>query len=58
MEEAGDDLDDEGISLTANGVKVAGDVATILERKERKALTAADHYTFGLAGDLEEDKRE
>ena len=53
-----DDLEEEGISLTGVGVKVAGgDIATKLERKERKASIAADHV-FGLGEDLEEDKRE
>ncbi|KAJ7959524.1 Transmembrane protein like [Quillaja saponaria] len=52
-----DDFDEDGISLTGSRVKVAGDLATIVERKERKAATAADHIVFGLAVDLEEDKR-
>ncbi|KAK2982404.1 hypothetical protein RJ640_026247 [Escallonia rubra] len=56
-EETGDDLDEEAISLTGSGVKVAGDLATKLERKERKVLIAADHV-LGLGVDLEEDKRE
>ncbi|KAJ7965158.1 Transmembrane protein like [Quillaja saponaria] len=53
-----DDFDEEGISLTGGGVKLAGDLATIVERKERKVVTAADHHVFGLGEDLEEDKRE
>lgn len=57
-EEIGDDFDEEGISLTASGVKVAGDLGIILERKERKAFAAGDHHVFGLGEDLEEDKRE
>lgn len=58
MEETGDDLEEEGVSLTASGVKVAGDVAIKLERKERKMSSAADHV-YGLVGeDPEEDKRE
>ncbi|XP_068316609.1 uncharacterized protein [Pyrus communis] len=58
-EETADDFDDEAISLTGSGVKVAGgDLATKLERKERKAPSAADHHVFGLGEDLEEDKRE
>lgn len=57
MEEAGDDLEEEGVSLTTSGVKVAGDVATKLERKERKVSIAADHV-YGLGEDPEEDKRE
>ncbi|KAK9284098.1 hypothetical protein L1049_012358 [Liquidambar formosana] len=56
-EETGDDLEEEGISLTGSGVKVAADVAAKLERKERKVSGAADHV-FGLGEDLEEDKRE
>lgn len=57
LEEAGDDLEEEGVSLTTSGVKVAGDVATKLERKERKVSIAADHV-YGLGEDPEEDKRE
>lgn len=57
-EETGDDLDEEGIPLSGSGVKVSGDLATMVERKERKTLTAADHHVFGLSEDLEEDKRE
>ncbi|KAA8539699.1 hypothetical protein F0562_026391 [Nyssa sinensis] len=56
-EETGDDLEEEGISLTGSAVKVAGDLATKLERKERKVSIATDHV-FGLGEDLEEDKRE
>ncbi|KAA8533966.1 hypothetical protein F0562_031483 [Nyssa sinensis] len=56
-EEMGDDLEEEGISLTGSGVKVAGDLATKVERKERKVSLATDHV-FGLGEDLEEDKRE
>ncbi|KAM1368230.1 hypothetical protein PS1_001585 [Malus domestica] len=58
-EETADDFDGEAISLTGSGVKVAGgDLAAKLERKERKASSAADHHVFGLAEDVEEDKRE
>lgn len=57
-EETGDDFDEDAIPLTGSGVKVAGDLSTVLERKERKASTAADHHVFGLSEDLEEDKRE
>ncbi|PON31413.1 Lung seven transmembrane receptor-like [Parasponia andersonii] len=58
-EETGDDFDEDSIPLTGSGVKVAGDLSTVLERKERKAsLAAADHHVFGLSEDLEEDKRE
>ncbi|KAL3521319.1 hypothetical protein ACH5RR_019468 [Cinchona calisaya] len=49
--------DEEGVSLTSGGVKVAGDIANKLERKERKASITSDHV-FGLEEDLEEDKRE
>ncbi|GAB4827708.1 hypothetical protein Ancab_034596, partial [Ancistrocladus abbreviatus] len=60
-EETGDDLEDAGVSLTGNvggsAVKVARDLATKLERKERKISLAADHV-FGIADDLEEDKLE
>ena len=57
MEETGDDLEEEGVSLTTSGVKVAGDVAIKLERKERKVSSAADHV-YGLGEEPEEDKRE
>lgn len=57
-EETGDEFDEEAISLTGSGVKVAGDLATILERKERKVVTAPDHHVFGIGEDVEEDKRE
>lgn len=36
---------------------MVGDLATKLERKERKTSSAAEHV-FGLGEDLEEDKRE
>lgn len=54
--ETGDD-EEEGISLTGTGVILAGDLASKVERKDRKASIAADHV-FGLSEDLEEDKRE
>ncbi|KAH7537686.1 hypothetical protein FEM48_Zijuj03G0119200 [Ziziphus jujuba var. spinosa] len=57
-EETGDEFDEEAISLTGSGVKVAGDLAIMLERKERKVATAADHLVFGIGEDVEEDKRE
>ncbi|CAL5404758.1 unnamed protein product [Camellia sinensis] len=57
LEETGDDLEEEGISLTGGGVKVAADLATMVERKERKVTIATDHV-FRLGEDLEEDKRE
>ncbi|KAL0359098.1 UNVERIFIED_CONTAM: Transmembrane protein 87B [Sesamum angustifolium] len=53
--ETGDD-EEEAISLTGAGVIVAGDLASKLERKERKTSIASDHV-FGLGEDLEEDKR-
>ncbi|KAM7491829.1 hypothetical protein LguiA_034750 [Lonicera macranthoides] len=56
-EETGDDLDEEGISLTGSAVKVGGDLTTKLERKERKGSIGSDHV-LGLGVDLEEDKRE
>lgn len=46
LEEAGDDFDEEGISLTSGPLKVSGDV------------TAMREYDNVLAEDLEEDKRE
>ncbi|GMH10046.1 hypothetical protein Nepgr_011887 [Nepenthes gracilis] len=52
-EEAGDDFDEEAVSLTSSGVKVAGDTTNKLERKERKVPTAV-----AIREDLEEDKRE
>ncbi|CAA2985931.1 transmembrane protein 87A [Olea europaea var. sylvestris] len=54
--ETGDD-EEEGISLTGTGVILAGDLASKVERKDRKVSIAADHV-FGLSEDLEEDKRE
>ncbi|CAI9091893.1 OLC1v1027001C1 [Oldenlandia corymbosa var. corymbosa] len=55
-DEAADD-EEEGLSLTTSGVKVTGDLATKLDRKERKASITPDHV-FGLGEELEEDKRE
>lgn len=57
-EEMGEDSEEEGISLTGGGVMVAVDLATKIERKERKASTAVDHHVFGLGEVVEEDKRE
>lgn len=54
--ETGED-EEEGISLTGAGVVVGGELASKVERKERKASIASDHV-FGLGEDLEEDKRE
>lgn len=55
--ETGED-DEEGISLTGAGVVVGGELASKVERKERKASIATDHVFGGLGEDLEEDKRE
>ncbi|XP_062156248.1 uncharacterized protein LOC133864067 isoform X2 [Alnus glutinosa] len=57
-EEMGEESEEEGISLTGGGVMAAVELATKIERKERKALIAADHHVFGLGEDVEEDKRE
>ncbi|XP_047954648.1 transmembrane protein 87B [Salvia hispanica] len=54
--ETGED-DEEGISLTGAGVVVGGELASKVERKERKASITSDHV-FGLGEDVEEDKRE
>ncbi|XP_077232824.1 lung seven transmembrane receptor family protein [Tasmannia lanceolata] len=56
-EDTGEDLDEEGVSLTGSVAKVASDMVSKLERKERKTASASDHV-FGLGEDLEEDKRE
>ncbi|PNY13004.1 transmembrane protein 87B-like [Trifolium pratense] len=53
--EGTDDFDEEGISLTSGVTKMSGDVAAMLERKERIGSSATD-LTFG--DDIEEDKRE
>ena len=55
FKETGDDLEEEGISLTSNSVILAGESATKLERKERKVSNAD---LFGLMEELKEDKRE
>ncbi|CAH9060010.1 unnamed protein product [Cuscuta epithymum] len=55
-EETGDD-EEQVLSLTASGVKVVGDLANKLERKERKGSITTDHV-FGMAEVVEEDKRE
>lgn len=57
LEETGDEFDEEGISLTSSGMKASGDMAVKLEKKERKGSSATD-LVYGLAEDLEEDKRE
>ncbi|XVE86075.1 hypothetical protein DITRI_Ditri18aG0007300 [Diplodiscus trichospermus] len=54
-EETGDDLEEEGISLTSSSFILAGESASKLERKERKVSNAD---LFGLVEELEEDKRE
>jgi hypothetical protein len=53
-----EESEEEGISLTGGGVMAAVELATKIERKERKASIAADHHVFGLGEDVEEDKRE
>uniref|UniRef100_A0A803MI24 GOST seven transmembrane domain-containing protein n=1 Tax=Chenopodium quinoa TaxID=63459 RepID=A0A803MI24_CHEQI len=58
LEESGDDLDEEGVSLTSSGVKVAADMASMIERKERKVSGSTDHVFVGVREELEEDKRE
>lgn len=58
-EETGDDIEEEGISLTTGSVlKVGGESGTKLERKERKGSIGAPDHVLGLGVDLEEDKRE
>ncbi|PPS05968.1 hypothetical protein GOBAR_AA14669 [Gossypium barbadense] len=55
-EETGDELEDEGISLTSSSVLLAGESANKqLERKERRASNAD---LFRLGEEVEEDKRE
>ncbi|TYJ38320.1 hypothetical protein E1A91_A05G435900v1 [Gossypium mustelinum] len=55
-EETGDELEDEGISLTSSSVLLAGESANKqLERKERRASNAD---LFRLGEEAEEDKRE
>lgn len=54
--ETGED-EEEGIALTSTAVLMAGDMATKVERKDRKTSIAAD-TVFGLVEDIEEDKRE
>ncbi|CAA7406179.1 unnamed protein product [Spirodela intermedia] len=56
-EEAGDDIDEEAVSLTSSGAKILGDSVIKLERKEKKAGSSVDH-PFGIGEDLEEDKRQ
>lgn len=58
LEESGDDLDEEGVSLTSSGVKVAADMASMIERKERKVPSTTDLVFVGVREELEEDKRE
>lgn len=57
-EETGDDFDEEAVTLTGSAVKVTGDMAIILERKERKTSIGTDRHVFGLGEDREEDKKE
>lgn len=56
--ETGDETDEEGVSLTSSGVKVAADMVTKLERKERKGSSSTDLVFLGVREDVEEDKRE
>ncbi|XP_028776697.1 transmembrane protein 87B-like isoform X1 [Neltuma alba] len=55
LEGTGDDFDEEGISLTSGVMKMSGDVAAKLDRKERKGSSATD---LTYVEDIEEDKRE
>ncbi|KAF2319297.1 hypothetical protein P3X46_025878 [Hevea brasiliensis] len=57
-EETVDDSDEASIPLSESVVKAGGDLASKVERKERKASTASEQYALGLGEDLEEDKRE
>lgn len=60
-EETGDDFDEEAVAVVGSGVKMSGEMSTMLERKDRKASStslATDHHVFGVIEDLEEDKRE
>ncbi|XP_015933071.1 uncharacterized protein LOC107459360 [Arachis duranensis] len=56
-EETGDDFDEEAVALAGAAVKVTGDMAIVLERKDRKTLVGADRHVFSLE-DREEDKKE
>ncbi|KAE8735767.1 Detected protein of confused Function [Hibiscus syriacus] len=53
--ETGDELEEEGFSLTSSGVLLTGESTVKLERKERKA---SNDDLFRLSEELEEDKRE
>lgn len=53
-----EDIEEEGVSLVTTGVMVAGDLATKVERKERKVSASVEPHVFGLGEDREEDKRE
>lgn len=55
LEGTGDDFDEEGISLTSGVIKMSGDVAAKLDRKERKGSSTTD---LTYIEDVEEDKRE
>ena len=59
LEETGDETDEESVSLTSSGVRVAGDMVAKVERKERKGgSSTTDHVFVGVREDVEEDKRE
>lgn len=58
LEDSGDDFDEEGVALTSSGVMIAADMASKLERKERKGSSSTDHVFVGVREELEEDKRE
>ncbi|KAF2305778.1 hypothetical protein GH714_008150 [Hevea brasiliensis] len=53
-----EEMDEESIPLSVSRVKVVEDLATKLEREERKASTAPEQHVLELGEDLEEDKRE
>ena len=60
-EDAGEDIEEESISLTSSGVKVGGGGGdTKLERKDRKPSVGGglDHFVALPADDVQEDKRE
>ncbi|KAK3015801.1 hypothetical protein RJ639_007226 [Escallonia herrerae] len=54
-EETGEDFDEEAISLTSS-VNMVGDMATMLERKEKGSASTDNVVSLGV--DLEDDKRE
>ncbi|KAL3717888.1 hypothetical protein ACJRO7_003083 [Eucalyptus globulus] len=56
-EEPGNDMEEESVLLASRGVMVASEVATKLERKDRKLPLPAEHHVFSI-GEAVEDKRE